>query len=203
MYFIGKNMKPCKIVCFVIGEKLPEIVLHCLRNNKILCDIEKVSFEVIKLQRDYAFSCPGVQVDYEKIKFLSNNYNCMVIDYDIELFEIPDLKENENPLCGKWHNLMHDGRPDAFLMYSNSVHSQKFFECLLLKVDNIKKPLITGLVFKILRYAKVDEYTCSYIHYNLNTGLTDIKDTIDTFNSIRLDLKINAARLRNKDLWPL
>ena len=195
-------MKADCIYTFVIGKKLPAIVDYCLQKNEVIVRENGIKFTIVNLERDYNFICPGVQVEYAKISYLSNNVNIMVIDYDILLTSIIDLEFSKNLYCGHWIN-RYNNRPDGFLIYSNSVNSRHTCRVIKNRVDNQEK-MVTGFLFSELKNVSANKYPDTrYIHYNLDTGLNDLKDSIDTCSQTYVNRKIKGAQWRNRGIWPL
>jgi hypothetical protein len=194
-------MKPSKVAVFIIGEKLPDIVKYCLNQNAKILNSENILFEIVKLKRDFRFCCAGSQVEFEKMKYLINNDNSMVIDYDLEIIKIEDLYISHSLYCGCWN---HNNRSDGFLIYCNTDKAKKDVEGIYNYVNHFPQALYPGYLYRSLFQLNTKEYPkLCYIHYNLNTGLTDVSDSIDSLKDTTLLNKVISAKNRIGDLWPV
>lgn len=171
-------MIPSSVHTILIGyDKLPPIVKHCLRRNQLLCDSEKIPFIIKTFERNYLFPTPGIQAEYEKLTIHLERGNTLVIDWDIELLDLPNLPPCQFPYLGR----NEQGKNDLFLSYCSTNLCreiiEKFYSAFLNK-SVINTQYINGYDFTNAYFDSTAEYpSTAYIHYKTQCGYHSINDT--------------------------
>jgi hypothetical protein len=180
-------MIPVTIYTVIIGNEVPDIVNKCQINNMALCEKWNIEYEIIHAKRVKAIRCPGLQAEFIKKNVIKAFCNQMVIDWDIELLEKPDIPVSNKIYCGKYTN----GKPDSNILLCNSSEAKNNFS----KIDTYTgfKKQITGFLFGFLN-KEVDTvfYPDNYYkHHNTNLGMNNIGGTYGDLSDYRKS-KVNS-----------
>ncbi len=166
-----------EVKTIVVGKTVPEVVLRCFRHNADLFKSAKIPYTIETFTRDMKFSCPGVQGEYEKLRFLSSRSNVLVTDWDIYFLSIPQFAE-KGLYFGTWS---HNNRSDTFLAFYNDEKWKSFFSLYKREIDNIpddeKRLIRPGFTMRLSRTIK--SFTIpleSYIHLQTNCGMESIRN---------------------------
>lgn len=195
-------MRPSVIHTAVIGKNLPDIVIHCLSVNKSICEKQNIHFVIHKPQRDYDFPSPGIQIEFMKIDVLRNNYPAMFIDWEVELFKIPDLPECGYPYCGRWPETCF---PDSFLLFTTSFASCRYLQNVYSKMISGSKTIIGSPYL----YLKTDRANLPvypdklYNHYHTGCGGKNIVNSIDDLPPETLRDISETAKKWSGESWPV